>query len=87
MIISDAKFCGIIKRFHRTHRYPPSIRDLVGLTPYSSTSSVDYRVRKLVAKGKLIRRAKVARSIRVVEVHHKVKKIGKSQSLSQRKDP
>lgn len=60
------RFC---LRYYRAHDYGPSLREIVGATPASSTSVVNYNLNKLEAK-RYIKRAEtqsIARSIRVTE--------------------
>jgi SOS-response transcriptional repressor LexA len=56
-----------IEQYWARHGYGPSIRDLVAMTGWSSTSVVDYHLRELHGHGLIDWDRRVARSIRVRE--------------------
>lgn len=51
-----------IASYSAIHGYSPSIRELVKMTDLSSTSTVNYHLRKLTNEGMLYRRPYLARA-------------------------
>lgn len=85
-MLSDSEFCKVIQKYQKTYKRSPTYRELVDLTPYHSTSAIAHRLDVLEKKGMIERDRKLSRSIRVIKVHHKVKKVSKNKRLDNR-DP
>jgi SOS-response transcriptional repressor LexA len=79
--VDDRAFLRKIKSYQDRFRRAPSIRELVTLTGYRTTSAVAYRLDQLQAKGLLERDPRIARSIRIVEVHHRMKKVRQNKAV------
>ena len=56
-----------IARYFINHGYYPSIRELVEMTELSSTSTVNYHLRKLEGEGMIRREANRARAYSLTE--------------------
>lgn len=83
-MLSNLEFCKIIKKYQKKYHRSPTYRELMSLTSYKSTSAVAHRIDVLEKLGMIERDRKLSRSIRVVVVHHKVKKVSKNKSLDHR---
>ena len=66
-IASDLEIIAAIKHYVDSEGIPPTIRELVLIVGFNSTSAIHYRVRVLSQKGYLTYRKRVARSIRLLE--------------------
>ena len=55
-----------IQKFMDEHQYPPTVRDIQDGCEVSSTSVVDYNLRKLQAMGYLTREPEVSRGIELI---------------------
>lgn len=68
LIISDIEFLRVINTLVEKAGYSPTIRELVESTPYSSTSSLSYRLDLLEKAGYILRVAFIARTIKLTEI-------------------
>jgi repressor LexA len=57
-----------IAQYSRENGYPPSVRELVALVGASSTSVIDYHLRRLRRAGRVTWVQGKARTLRVMEV-------------------
>lgn len=83
--MSHLDLVAVIRDYQRTYKRSPTIRELVSLTPYSSTSAVSHRLDVIERQGLIVRDRKIARSIRIVKVHHKMKKVRNHKGFEDRK--
>lgn len=58
-----------VRDFHAEHHYAPTLREVANLVGLATGSAAQYQIRLLVDAGVLAMDPKVARSLRVVEVH------------------
>src|SRR5687767_2268052 len=65
----QAQILDFLKEFIEDKDYPPSIRDIQEGCGISSTSVVDYNLRKLEEKGMIRRDREVSRGIEVLGTH------------------
>lgn len=61
------KIVEFIRRFQREHHYPPTVRDIVAGCKISSTSVVDYNLKRLEKAGILRRHAGISRGMELLE--------------------
>ncbi len=59
---------GFLREFWGRHNYGPSVREIGQATGGLSTSVVLYHIKRLEARGLVQRKAKTARTLRLVEV-------------------
>ena len=57
------RILAFIQKFMDEHQYPPTVRDIQNGCEVSSTSVVDYNLRKLQEMGYLTREPEVSRGI------------------------
>lgn len=81
-MVDDRTFLGKIKSYQDKFFRSPSIRELVTMTGYRTTSAVAYRLDQLQAKGLLVRDPKIARSIRIIKVHDRMKKVRQNKPMN-----
>ncbi len=65
----DRRILAFLEEHFRTHRTPPTVREIQHAVRASSTSVVNYHLKHLEEAGRIVRHAHRARGIQLVQAH------------------